>query len=230
MKQKTRRRSYKNAIAIGIASFTSIALISTGLASFVIIRNADQTAGGNIIVAAVSDTQILLNITPGTEEGDITLDAEAGDYDGRVQLEQGGVGAKLSHTVTGTVEVGSTKTIADNVELSYTVNIKIGTSVANDEFTEKYITTEMLSLNGFVLGSLDNAIPTFPGAELYQATFTMNFGFTWGALFGGVNPSVYYDTDPAGTLVTDAEVITKLEALKSVEVYTFEIVIFAKNK
>lgn len=58
MKKTTKKRSYKSAVSIGIAAFASVALLSTGLAAFVLIRNAEQKVDGTIVVAEVVDTQM----------------------------------------------------------------------------------------------------------------------------------------------------------------------------
>lgn len=244
MKQRTRKRSYKNAVAIAIASFSAIALISTGLAAFVIIRDASDTTGGNITVGEVSDTQIKVAIDAGVKNGTISLDAEKDDYTGRVQIEQGGAGAKLTHTISGTLEVGSNKTILGNLDLSYVVNIKYmpGDQVANDDFVAQYITENRLShlVTGFEFATKTTITPTQDAVEANKGTFSFDIGFAWGSKYSGMNPSVFYDTPAAsngGASISDTDVLNELYALQlskdiggETQNYTFEVVVYANNK
>lgn len=232
MKQKTKHRTYKNAVAIALASFASIALISTGLAAFVIIRDQSQNVGGNISVGQVKDSSIALAVTSPTSGLNINLDAAPDDYVGRVQVGQGEDGALLSHTITGTVSVGEGKTLADNLELYFLVNIKNSeSSVVNETFKTNYITKPRLAYKGFTDLAVAQSITATPvEASLTNATFSFDFGFEWGSNYGGLNPSIYYDTAGVGASTSMEEVVTELGQLYLINGYTFEITIHANNK
>ena len=45
--------------------------------------------------------------------------------------------------------------------------------------------------------------------------FSYDIEFKWGSAFGGMNPSLYYDTDPTGKEVSNAEVRKTLENLRA---------------
>lgn len=236
MKQKTKRRSYKNAIAVALASFSAVALISTGLAAFVIIRDDSDNASGGITVGKVEANNIEVKILTG-ETGKIHLDAAAADKTGRIQSQDGSLGEVLTHTITGEVNVGAGKTIADNLDLSYILNIKSGETVMNADFLTRYITTNRLE---FVHGTKFNEsvaiVPTITGSEETSgsATFSFTFGFAWGDAYDYLNPSIFYDEMDGGIYIHDniSEIVDELEALQyhATQDWTFELVVHAKNK
>ncbi len=232
MKQKTRRRSYKNAIAIAFASFASIALISTGLAAFVIIRDADEKVDGNITVGEVKDSDITLALTSTTTGLNINLDAEKNDNAGRIQVEKNGTGAVLTHTVVGTVSVGTGKTFEDNLDLYFLVNIKDDHgSVANSTFETQYKTPGRLTYVGFSeFATATTITPVSDEGSETNANFSFTFGFAWGSKYDDMNPSVYYDSPEAGKDTPIAAVVDELNELRAANGYTFEITIHAKNK
>lgn len=229
MRKKTRKRSYKNTIAIGIASFASIALLSTGLAAFVLIRDAQKTVDGNFVVADVSDASITLDLSRSSATKTLRLDAALGDDQGRVQIDKESTGPVLTYTVLGDVSVADSKTIKDNLKLYYIVNIKKGGSVASGEFITSFISTGYLSLEGGPLGNQNDIKATPVDGHPNEATFTFEFGFSWGTFFNGDNPSIYFDSDTGLENYTDAEVETILTGLNAAAEYTFEIVVHAEN-
>lgn len=229
MRKKTRKRSYKNTIAIGIASFASIALLSTGLAAFVLIRDAQKTVDGNFVVADVTDANITLSITS-AQNPSIVIDAEKNDFSGRIQIDSANVGPTLTYTVTGAVEVAASKNVTDNLDLYYYVNIKSkdGTSVQNETFEETFFDTNKFEMVGGPLAS-KNQITKIPdeGETLNKATFSFEVGLSWGEFFNKENPSVYYDGVGASTELSEA--IEQFNNLKLAENYVFEIVVHANN-
>ena len=227
MRKKTRKRSYKNTIAIGIASFASIALLSTGLAAFVLIRDAQKTVDGNFVVADVTDANITLSIT--SAQTSIVIDAERNDFSGRIQIDSANVGPTLTYTVTGAVEVAASKNVNDNLDLYYYVNIKSidGTSVQNKTFEETFFDTGKFELVGGPLASKNQIIPD-EGETLNKATFSFEVGLSWGEFFNYENPSVYYDGE--GASIELSEAIEEFNNLKLAENYVFEIVVHANNK
>ena len=252
MKKTTKKRSYKNAVSIGIAAFASVALLSTGLAAFVLIRNAEQKVDGTIVVAEVVDTEIGLELTSGIVvdgESDLYLsfNAENDDTAGRVQLGGGEKPERLTHKIGGKVSVGTSKTVDENVKLTYQVDVvKTNVGDPNEVFKNALIDTGYLAYNteAFTLGTPievtpGTATPVVDGGE--SATFEFTFGFTWGSKYANVNPSVFYDSDTPrvggaesgklGTEFTDQEVETDLLALKdALTGYSFKVTIIAANK
>lgn len=238
MKRKRNRRTYKNLVAIAIASFTSIALISTGLAAFVLVRESQVETEGNIVVGEIVDNQITLTLPTVTRS--IILEPEKNDKYGYIQSD--GIDPVLTHTVTGDIKVesGDNRTVA-NVDLKYRVNIKNdGGSVANDDFIDDFIDANRLSfVTPFAGLSAENTLTITPDAnDDKEGSFSFTFGFVWGTEYNSKNPSVHYDDvidalqekTPAninGVLATATDEISKLQEIHG---YTFEIVIFAKFK
>ncbi len=251
MKKTTKKRSYKSAVSIGIAAFASVALLSTGLAAFVLIRNAEQNVDGTIVVAEVVDTEIGLELTSGIVVGGesdlyLSFNAENGDKAGRVQLGGDEKPERLTHTIGGKVSVGTGKTVAGNVKLTYQVDIvNTEKSDPNGDFYSELVAENYLAYNtpAFTLGTPIEVTPGTPttvdGKE--SATFEFTFGFAWGSKYASENPSVFYDSNTLrvgggesgklGTEFTDQEVETDLLALKTALTgYSFKVTIIAANK
>jgi len=234
MIRKSFRRTYKNALAIGIASFSSIALLSTGLAAFVIIGSPTETVNGGIKVEEVIDNDITLTIDPVGVERQIILDADPEDHEGRVQLAPDSPGEMLTTTVSGTIGVGADKTF-ENIDFTYKVLVYQETNpgddpstINNQTFKEDYMMDRVVFVpEELVLGESN----TIDIDEIDEAngTFTFDFGFAWGSKYDGTNPSLYYDEHDDGQAVSNAEVVTDLEELKSLlDGVTFTIEVSAK--
>lgn len=237
MKRSRNRRSYKNIIAITIASFTSIALISTGLAAFVLVRESSINASGNITVGDVIDNDITLTITSGAV-GNLVLDAEKNDNQGRIQWD-GTNYEVLAHDVAGEIALTDGNRTLDNVDLKYRVIVKGKTSgsVVTDDFVTDFMTNpdDRLALDGTttafdtpIVLSIDDS------GNGKDGTFGFTFKFKWGAKYNGTNPSVYYDTPAASGGGADESIDvakTELEALKVAAAnYVFDIQISASFK
>jgi hypothetical protein len=233
MIRKSFRRTYKNALAIGIASFSSIALLSTGLAAFVIIGSPTETVNGGIKVEEVIDNDITLTIDP-VAERQIVLDAAPEDNEGRVQLEPDSTGAVLTTTVSGTIGVGGNKTLED-INFTYKVLVYQETdpeddpSTIDDEtFKEDYMKDRVVFVPVELALGASNTIDIDEIDEA-NGTFTFDFGFAWGSKYDGTNPSLYYDEHDDGQAVSNAEVVIDLEELKSLlDGVTFTIEVSAK--
>ena len=233
MTRKSFRRTYKNALAIGIASFSSIALLSTGLAAFVIIGSPTETVNGGIKVEEVIDNDITLTIDPVVEERQIILDAAPGDNEGRVQLGPDSPGAVLTTTVSGTIGVGADKTFED-IDFTYKVLVyqatdpEVDPSTIDDEtFKDDYMKDRVVFVPVELVLGESNEIDI----DEANGTFTFDFGFAWGSKYAGINPSLYYDEPVDGQAVSNEAVVTDLEELKSLlDGVTFTIEVSAKLK
>lgn len=235
MIRKRFRSTYKNALAIGIASFSSIALLSTGLAAFVIIGSPTETVNGGIKVEEVIDNDITLTIDPVVEERQIILDAAPGDNEGRVQLGPDSPGAVLTTTVSGTIGVGADKTFED-IDFTYKVLVyqatdpEVDPSTIDDEtFKDDYMKDRVVFVQSELELAKPEEIAITPDESGKNGTFTFNFGFAWGSDYAGFNPSVYYDDPLGGQAVSNEAVVTDLEELKSLlDGVTFTIEVSAK--
>jgi hypothetical protein len=231
MIRKSFRRTYKNALAIGIASFSSIALLSTGLAAFVIIGSPTETVNGGIKVEEVIDNDITLTIDPVVEERQIILDAAPGDIEGRVQLGPDSPGEVLTTTVSGTIGVGANKTFED-IDFTYKVLVYQATdpeddpSTIDDEtFKDDYMKDRVVFVPVELVLGESNEIDI----DEANGTFTFDFGFAWGSEYAEINPSLYYDDPLGGQAVSNEAVVTDLEELKSLlDGVTFTIEVSAK--
>ena len=225
MKKFTRRHYNKKLLALGMSAFMGVGLVSTGFAAWVMSKEADEEASGNVTISTITDqsASIVLDSTIYTTSGDtkilktaISFNADAKDDEGRLyySAEQGDTPENLSITVSGrlyteldyelTAELKLPKGILDAIQAGYiawkngnyaftTEVVPDGGSEAKQEATTVVIESEP--------GSTDEK-------GTYR-TFSFDIGFTWGEVFGGVNPSMYYDN--AGSEISSEEMQETLQ-------------------
>ena len=184
MIRKSFRRTYKNALAIGIASFSSIALLSTGLAAFVIIGSPTETVNGGIKVEEVIDNDITLTINH-VAERQIILDADPEDNEGRVQLGPDSTGEVLTTTVSGSIGVGANKTFED-IDFQYKVLVsKVivpgddPANLADNVFKSEYMKDRVVFVQSELKLAEPEKIAITPDESGKNGTFTFDFGFAW---------------------------------------------------
>lgn len=195
------RNSYKRKIILfGIFIFVSIALISTGFAAWVMSSDAKENTGGNVEVGLVNDASLKIEITNKTELESFKFQFEpaAGDNTGRVRLDsENPLTEQLEFTITGKIS---------NVEILATNGLTIRMELP--EGMQKAIDLNYIVAPACVNG--DVPITVEP-----DGSFSYTLEFTWGSAFNGMNPSLYYDQDPAGLLIEDAEAKATLENLRA---------------
>lgn len=193
---KLTKKSYNRRIYVfGIMVFLSIALISTGFATWVMSKNATENPEGSINVGTITDGAIKFDEVSfengidefkfepakGDVEGDIKWDASVADP----------VYENLSVTLIGTISPAS---YFNDLTIQLT-ELPEGVIKAAEygylELPECYGSAKEVSVE--------------KGTE--TVTFSYTIEFKWGSKFGGENPSIYLDervvTDDSGEPVLD---------------------------
>lgn len=200
---KFTRRGYKRRkVFLGLCLFASVALISTGFASWIISAGSKDTTDGDVTVGVVQDSSVEILINETTDSLGNVLDRKfmfepkKDDLSGRVQYD-GTNFEILSITVSGTVKNAHFIT-------SSSIKMEVPESV-KDAATQGYIVLPAcVTDTGVALSLTDTDDDTVK-------TFTYEIAFTWGEKFNFTNPGEYYDIDSVGKTISDADVKTELE-------------------
>ena len=100
---KMTRKSYKRRkIILGVSLFSSVALVSTGFAAWVLASQAEATESGNITVGTVSDSSITISNVQFEGKDSFIFEPKQDDTTGRVRND-GENFENLSVTVTGEI-------------------------------------------------------------------------------------------------------------------------------
>ena len=202
---KMTRKSYKRRkIILGVSLFSSVALVSTGFAAWVLASQAEETANGNITVGTISDSSIQITRVGFVDDNKFVFEPAENDNEGRVRGN--GVAENLSVTVTGEISPNTYVTSA-TIELTVPEGIKTAASKIYIVLPTCVDTEQPLTLT-----------PKEAPEEIVS-TFSYTISFTWGSAFENTNPSLYYDTDYSdpnkGISISDEEMKATLEDLRS---------------
>lgn len=174
---KLTRNSYKRKIILfGVIVFMSIALISTGFATWVMSQEKKQSTSGNVTVGAVTEGNIEVILDPLTVK-DFKFEPKESDTTGRVRND-GTNFESLTVTVTGTIK--NTQFLK---EATIKMNVKDAVKQAE---TAGYIILPECANSEVVL--------TLTESGTNEKKFSYNITFKWGSKFGGENPGEYYDS------------------------------------
>jgi hypothetical protein len=220
---KMTRKSYKRRkIILGVSLFSSVALVSTGFAAWVLASQAEAEKTGNITVGTVSDSSIKISNVQFKDDNDsFIFEPKEEDTAGRVRND--GVNFEnLSVTVTGEI---SPNTYVSSATIEMEVPEGITAAIGKNYLVLPTCATSAQTLTLNPKESPDETVSTF------EYTIT----FVWGSAFNGKNPGEYYDEDEAGKLVDDETMKSTLEDLKTCiynsqeEDPTFTVTIKAMN-
>lgn len=219
---KMTRKSYKRRkIILGVSLFSSVALVSTGFAAWVLASQAEATESGNITVGTVSDSSITISNVQFEGKDSFIFEPKQDDTTGRVRND-GENFENLSVTVTGEI---SPKTYVTGATIQLTVPEGITTAASE---AKNYI---VLPSCVETPQALDIASNVVEDTIHFEYTIT----FEWGSAFNGKNPGEYYDDDETGKLVDDETMKSTLEDLRTCiynsqeEEPTFTVTIKAMN-
>lgn len=205
------RNSYKRKIIMfGIMLFVSIALVSTGFAAWVLSTQQVENKDGNVTVGAVSDHSFVITFGEVKDQYNETVstlnfnfEPHKDDDTGRVRND-GTNFENMSLTFTGTI------TNFDYLG-SYKVKMTVPTEI-QAAANAGYIVLPACVGAEIELKTLEGAMTRTSDDNGGTATFTYKISFTWGTVFGGVNPGYYYDTNETGKAVEGSVVKSTLEA------------------
>lgn len=220
---KMTRKSYKRRkIILGVSLFSSVALVSTGFAAWVLASQAEAEKTGNITVGTVSDSSIKISNVQFKDGNDsFVFEPKEDDEAGRVRND-GENFENLSVTVTGEI---SPNTYVTSATIEMEVPEGITAAVGKNYLVLPDCATSAQTLTLNPKESPNETVSTF------EYTIT----FKWGEAFNGKNPGEYYDNDEAGKLVEDKTMKSTLEDLRTCiynsqeEDPTFTVTIKAMN-
>lgn len=210
MKKYTRRHYNKKLLALGLSAFMGIGLISTGFAAWVMSKDENVEANGNVNVAVMKDSSISLKLWDPTDIGTTELtkdadgkyqltdtfsfDAEKDDNTGRMRYEgtENG-GEDLIVTIYGTIE-------KKNIDYSLKAELIL------PETVDAAISAGYLKISDETQAMLNDEV-----ALQTDGSFTITIKLEWGNFFNGENPSKYYDDvcdgstdeEPLGDAISD---------------------------
>lgn len=203
---KMTRKSYKRRkIILGVSLFSSVALVSTGFAAWVLASQAEAEKAGNITVGTVSDSSIKISNVKFKDNDSFIFEPKSSDKAGRVRND--GVNFEnLSVTVTGEI---SPKTYVTGATIQLTVPEGITTAASE---TKNYIVLPSCVETPEDLDITSNVVED-------TIHFEYTITFEWGSAFENTNPGLYYDTDYSdpnkGISISDEEMKATLEDLRS---------------
>lgn len=227
-------KSYKKAVTIGVAAFSAVALLTTGAAAFVLTNEASKDITGNVNVGTVVDKGLEISLT--TETANFMLDADISDNSGRVQYSsEEGKTPNRQVNIAGTITKGADINWTD-VALTFTFTV--GNDTAGN-FTKYVKTTNNATESEYLTLTYTDQKAGSPtaaacpvGGEGTALTigdtdgkFDLVIDLNWGSVFGGENPSLYYDDDGASTSFGDVKIA--LNNLYSLNNLTFTVTLEA---
>lgn len=204
---KMTRKSYKRRkIILGVSLFSSVALVSTGFAAWVLASQAEAEKTGNITVGTVSDSSIKISNVQFKDDNDsFIFEPKKEDTAGRVRNDRVNF-ENLSVTVTGEI---SPKTYVTGATIQLTVPEGITTAASE---AKNYIVLPTCVETPEDLDITSNVVED-------TIHFEYTITFEWGSAFENTNPGLYYDTDYSdpnkGISISDEEMKATLEDLRS---------------
>jgi hypothetical protein len=183
----------------GVVVLTSVALISTGFASWALASQATGETTTNVEFAAIESGSLDLTIDDASHS--FVFGPDPNDNQGRVKYNASDEQAEaLSVVITGTItDAKSCDSISFSVEAV----------PASDEVTTTAV-TEILNKNYFTINSvttIENVYSTTSGTTGADgitgltggdnadtiATWQKTVSLSWGSAFDNKNPSIYFD-------------------------------------
>jgi hypothetical protein len=209
MSLRLTKKSYKRRkIVVGVTAFMSVALVSTGFASFVIASTSTKNVEGAVQVGKISDASLTISITEPTAKN-FCFEPQATDVSGRVQwdgtnsenltLTISGSVSNYDHLGTFTVKMSETfkenEDTTDRIAAAVDAGYIVAPACYNSEVTLYDSTlTVQAEVDGLTLTADSNN---------NKLAFEYVVSFSWGTKFGSMNPGLYYDTDATGKAVSD---------------------------
>ena len=185
MPKLTRKTYTRKLIVVGGLVFASVALISTGFAAFIISNNAKKDVNSNVQIGTIATASLEFEDVAITDNKSFKFDGAAGDNEGRVTTSSGEA-ENLSITITGKIKNAQ---YLNRCTAQLTVPAGLQEAV-----TKKYIVLPECALNE---EEVEFGTPSANNVVDFSYTVT----FAWGAAFGGINPSLFFDSYEA----TDAD-------------------------
>ena len=207
MARFTRRSYRRRKLFVGISLFASVALISTGFASWIISLNAKGEIGGDVNVGTVTDSSVTIEINREYEDEEKTR-----------EIKPRFVFGSDENDTTGRIRNNGVETDFENLTINVSGKIK------NCQYVTA-TTVELIVPEGVIKAAEAGYIVlpecvvngegdtktdlTLTGTES-EKTFNYDIKFEWGTKFGGFNPGVYYDEHQTGKQVSGDDMLAEL--------------------
>ena len=204
----TRRAFNRRLIAFAASILTSVSLASVGVTSFILSSNVEETEGGNVEVGAISEAAMeFVNLTLG-DNPDFIFEAAEGDDTGRIRSDLKNF-ENLTITISGRLEHSQ---YLDRITLF--LQLPEGVQQAVEE---GFLRAPACAYEETTVARREDFTATASGT----ISFTFSVSFEWGELFGGMNPSLYFDSDAGLKAYNDDEMEQVLRHFRSL-VYGIE--------
>lgn len=199
---KLTRKSYtRKLMLVGGSVFASVALISTGFAAFIISNNASRTIDSNVQIGMISTASLEFDSLEIVGNNSFKFDGAPLDNEGRVTTSQGEE-ENLSITFSGKIKNAQ---YLDRCTVQLTVPSGLEAAV-----NKNYIVLPECALT-------ETTVSVGQPSANNVVDFTYTITFEWGSAFGGINPSLFFDSYTASDLdgkkgreYSQEEVINKL--------------------
>jgi len=226
MSKITRRSFKRKKIIMGASLFGATGLVSTGFAAWVLSSSTNTEKEASLHVGVVSnknmefDVPIIYETSDGqkTSRDTYSFDAQPGDGTGRVRAESGNeevLSLSVETTLHESQNLGKLNALITCENDTFAKQDPESPNSANwttdlDEAIDKgYIVAPEAYVDGGIdLWKTENNVETTNSASWNHLTWgtnrlTLNIVvdvvFAWGDFFGGINPSVFFDSDVEGS-------------------------------
>ncbi len=217
----TRGLYKKKLIMFGVSIFSSLALISTGFATWVLSKDTNMQTDGEVKVGAVTEANVEIKDivfvdkdTNGADIKNFIFEPQAGDTTGRVRYDGQSAPEDLdlgiSFEVTNYQNVDSLfvqfklpQGVKNAIDAGF-ITLPSGFEIKDDAQTEiidqktYYVATYKLPSALTTSSTTEDGLVVYEiteaGGGVKTAKFTMTLKFAWGSMFNGDNPGIYYDT------------------------------------
>lgn len=184
MQKEKNMKSKLSKIILGASiSFGVVSVVTVASAAFVVTGgNTDGSFDASVSVGTVTDKRLTMEVT--LTDSAISLDAKSGDNSGNWQWD--GTNSE-DLTVTASITVNGDPTLWTGVDITATGNL---------------ISGEYLAFTKVTVPQGSHADQTGPDASI---TLTQKLTVAWGDLFGGQNPTDYFDGSSWSSEIDDAK-------------------------
>ncbi len=209
---RPRRRKTAKAVGLCALVFATVSAFSMGMAAFITSAGAKAAQGGNVSVGVIEKNNVrfestsggdLKDFTPVSQDDDlynvISFDAPLDDDSGRFRYEDRGDGLYEHLTVRLEGRVMPMNFIQKaTVKMTCVSSYSESATPIQDAIDLGYIKLKTWDGGGDYLSSAVELPLTSYREKDDSKLFSVPIGFDWGDVFGGDNPTVFYDNKNEG--------------------------------
>lgn len=230
-------KNKRKGIVLAASILGSVAIVSTGFASWVITNSQSDSATGNITVDELNDNRVVVT-AKWSEVDNVPVDtvkfaSQTSNNQDNMWYTHSGEDGVMDLTLNLSVAYkDSTKT--EKPSGTFKVSIEVGKGTANAFVADP---SGFEAANKRADGKHYVTLPTFStdGYTAANGTATVNVSFGWGDVFGNVDPLLYYNyldankvkqttPQPYNDVVAEMA-IDDQKALDALKAYTYKITV-----